>query len=89
MSYKSQSLQSLWQQFTLSAAFPYISLLIWTVPLLLFTSGQNSLIAHDEGLYARRARLIIDTGDWIAGWGTNHHKTPGPYCQFLSAIWSQ
>ncbi|BAT56139.1 unknown protein [Nostoc sp. NIES-3756] len=79
MSYKSQSLQSLWRQFTLSATFPYISLLIWTVPLLLFTSGQNSLIAHDEGLYAWRARLIIDTGDWIAGWGTNHHKTPGPY----------
>lgn len=79
MSYKSQSLQSIWQQISLSAAFPYISLLIWAVPLLLFTSGQNSLMAHDEGLYARRARDIFDSGDWIAGWGTHHHKTPGPY----------
>jgi 4-amino-4-deoxy-L-arabinose transferase-like glycosyltransferase len=79
MLYKLQSFQSLWRKISLSAAFPYISLLIWTFPLLLFTSGQNSLIAHDEALYARRARLIVDTGDWIAGWGTNHHKTPGPY----------
>ena len=36
-------------------------------------------MAHDEGLYARRARVIVDSGDWIHPWATPHHKTPGPY----------
>ncbi|BAB76390.1 ArnT family glycosyltransferase [Anabaena sp. FACHB-709] len=79
MSYKSQSLPNIWRQISLSAAFPYISLLIWTVPLLLFSSGENSLIAHDEGLYAWRSRQILDSGNWVSGWGSMHHKTPGPY----------
>nr|WP_313954478.1 hypothetical protein [Aulosira sp. FACHB-615] len=70
MLYKLPRLQSLWQQFRLSAAFPYLSLLIWLLPLLLFTSGQNSLMAHDEGVYAWRARRMFDSGDWIAPWGT-------------------
>ncbi len=60
-------------------AFPYIALLIWTLPLLLFSSGESSLMAHDEGLYAWRSRLMIETGDWIHPWTTPHHKTPGPY----------
>ncbi|WP_414549312.1 ArnT family glycosyltransferase [Anabaena sp. CCY 0017] len=59
--------------------FPYISLLLWILPLLLFSSGDNSLMAHDEGLYATRARFMFESGDWIAPWGTVHHKTPGPY----------
>ncbi|MDB9375130.1 ArnT family glycosyltransferase [Nodularia sphaerocarpa] len=59
--------------------FPYISLLLWILPLLLFSSGENSLMAHDEGLYARRSRVMFESGDWIAPWGTVHHKTPGPY----------
>lgn len=79
MSYKLLFFQSVWRQITSSPAFPYISLLVWIVPLLLFTSGENSLIAHDEALYARRARRIFDSGDWISSWGNNHHKTPGPY----------
>ena len=58
---------------------PYLSLLLWMLPLLLFTSGENSLMAHDEGLYARRSRVMFESGDWIAPWGTVHHKTPGPY----------
>jgi len=76
---KSQFIQSIWRQIRLSSAFPYLSLLAWLVPLLLFTSGQNSVMAHDEGLYAWRARRMFDSGDWIAPWGTVHHKTPGPY----------
>jgi 4-amino-4-deoxy-L-arabinose transferase-like glycosyltransferase len=59
--------------------FPQISLLIWLIPLLLFTSGETSLMAHDEALYARRSRLMFDSGDWIAPWETAHHKTPGFY----------
>ncbi len=58
---------------------PYISLLIWVAPLLLFSSGHNSLMAHDEGLYAGRARLMFDSGDWIHPWSSPHHKTPGFY----------
>lgn len=58
---------------------PLISLLIWVVPLLLFGSGHNSLMAHDEGLYAGRARLMFDSGDWIHPWSSPHHKTPGFY----------
>ncbi|MBD2450183.1 glycosyltransferase family 39 protein [Nostoc sp. FACHB-152] len=81
----SQFIQSIWRRIRLSAAFPYLSLLTWLVPLLLFTSGQNSLMAHDEGLYAWRARQMLDSGDWIAPWGTVHHKTPGPYWIIASA----
>ncbi|ESA38270.1 pmt family 4-amino-4-deoxy-l-arabinose transferase [Leptolyngbya sp. Heron Island J] len=59
-----------------------IILLLWMIPLLLvgfFDLENQSLMAHDEGLYARRARVIVDTGDWIHPWATPHHKTPGPY----------
>lgn len=79
MLYKLRLLQPIWQQIRLAAVFPYISLLLWILPLLLFSSGENSLMAHDEGLYARRSRVMFESGDWIAPWGTVHHKTPGPY----------
>lgn len=60
----------------------WLILLVWTVPLLLagfFDLDSQSLMAHDEGLYARRARVIVDSGDWVHPWATPHHKTPGPY----------
>ena len=60
----------------------WLILLMWMVPLLLagfFDLDHQSLMAHDEGLYARRARVIVDTGDWIHPWAAPHHKTPGPY----------
>ncbi|WGV23794.1 ArnT family glycosyltransferase [Halotia branconii] len=79
MLYRLHSWRTIWRQIYLSSVFPYVSLLIWTLPLLLFSSGQNSLMAHDEGLYAWRARQMFDSGDWIAPWGNVHHKTPGPY----------
>ena len=59
--------------------FPYLSLLIWMLPLLLLGISDNSLMAHDEGLYAWRSRLMYDSGDWINPWETLHHKTPGFY----------
>jgi 4-amino-4-deoxy-L-arabinose transferase-like glycosyltransferase len=67
------------------SAFPQINLLIWILPLLLFSSGQDSLMAHDEGLYAWRSRFMIESGDWIHPWSTPHHKTPGPYWLVASA----
>lgn len=60
----------------------WLILLIWMVSLLLsgfFDLDHQSLMAHDEGLYARRARVIVDSGDWVHPWATPHHKTPGPY----------
>ncbi|MBW4613533.1 MAG: glycosyltransferase family 39 protein [Desmonostoc vinosum HA7617-LM4] len=85
MIYKSNFWQCIWQKVRLSVAFPYISLLVWILPLLIFNAGQNSLMAHDEGLYAWRARQMFDSGDWIAPWGNAHHKTPGPYWLIASA----
>ena len=66
---------------------PYCKLLTWLLPLLLFTSGETSLMAHDEILYALRGRQMIEAGDWIAPWGNPHHKTPGFY--WLLAIFYQ
>ncbi|WP_016952619.1 glycosyltransferase family 39 protein [Anabaena sp. PCC 7108] len=79
MLYKSSLFPAIWQRLLLLRRFPYFNLLIWILPLLLFTSGENSLMAHDEALYARRARQMLDSGDWIAPWGNAHHKTPGFY----------
>lgn len=79
MLYKLHFLQHIWRQIRRVAPLPYFSLLVWTLPLLLFTSGHNSLMAHDEALYASRARLMFDSGNWITPWQNAHHKTPGPY----------
>ncbi|MBT9315263.1 ArnT family glycosyltransferase [Leptothoe spongobia] len=60
----------------------WLILVTWMVPLLLagfFDLDHQSLMAHDEGLYARRARVIVDSGDWVHPWAAPHHKTPGPY----------
>ena len=61
------------------AVLPYFSLFVWIVPILLFGIVNNSLMAHDEGLYAWRSRLMYDSGDWINPWENPHHKTPGFY----------
>ncbi|MEH2076226.1 MAG: glycosyltransferase family 39 protein [Nostoc sp.] len=79
MFYKLHFLQHIWRQIRLVGSLPYLSLLVWILPLLLFTSGHNSLMAHDEALYASRARLMFDSGNWITPWERAHHKTPGPY----------
>jgi 4-amino-4-deoxy-L-arabinose transferase-like glycosyltransferase len=79
MLYTLHFLQHIWRQIRLARSLPYLSLLVWILPLLLFTSGHNSLMAHDEALYASRARLMFDSGNWITPWERAHHKTPGPY----------
>ncbi len=75
----------LWQQIHLWGGFTYISLLVWILPLLLFNSGNNSLMAHDEGLYAWRSRMMFESGDWINPWSEPHQKTPGPYWLIASS----
>lgn len=77
--------QSIWQHCRYCKYLPYINLLFWILPLLLFNSGHSSLMAHDEGLYAWRSRQIFDSGDWINPWSQPHHKTPGPYWLIASS----
>lgn len=59
---------------------PYLSLLLWLLPLVLLRSSQQSLMAHDEGIYAMQARSILSTGDWITpqwGGGFSFDRTIG------------
>ncbi|MBF2098521.1 MAG: glycosyltransferase family 39 protein [Gloeomargaritaceae cyanobacterium C42_A2020_066] len=73
----SQDFPRFWPQF-----WPWLTLLAWCVPLLLTRSDTQSFLAHDEGLYAWRARGMLETGDWITprSWDTLYlHKTPGFY----------
>ena len=53
--------------------------MIFVIFASLLWSDSQSLIAHDEGLYARRAKLILDSGDWLSPFSSPHHKTVGSY----------
>ncbi len=56
-----------------SSLFPYLSLLLWVLPLVLLRSTQQSLMAHDEGIYAMQARSLLLTGDWVTPqWGRGY-----------------
>ncbi len=85
MSFKLPKYQLAWQRFRSWIGFPYLTLLFWILPLLLFNSGHSSLMAHDEGLYAWRSRQMFDSGNWINPWSQTHHKTPGPYWLIASS----
>ena len=59
---------------------PYLTLLLWALPIVLIRSSQQSLMAHDEGIYATQARSILQTGDWITpqwGGGYSFDRTIG------------
>jgi 4-amino-4-deoxy-L-arabinose transferase-like glycosyltransferase len=59
---------------------PYVTLLLWVLPIVLLRSTQQSLMAHDEGIYATQARSILQTGDWITpqwGGGYSFDRTIG------------
>lgn len=67
--------------------FPYVTLLLWVVPLVVMRSQYQSLMAHDEGIYAIQAKTILTTGDWITPqWGEqiNFDRTIG--IQWLIAL---
>lgn len=70
----------------LLAALPYLSILVWLLPLLVFNSSQQSLIAHDEGIYAWRARWIVESGDWLNPLIIHYGKTPGVYWLIASSF---
>ena len=64
---------------TLPAHIALIFLLAFLVFISLLWSDSQSLIAHDEGLYARRAKLILESGNWLSPFSSPHHKTVGSY----------
>ncbi len=57
----------------------YISFLLLVSFCSLFFIENHSLVAHDESLYANRAKLIIDTNNWFTPFENAHHKTIGSY----------
>ena len=59
-------------------------LIISSTFLCLFFVGNHSLTAHDELIYANRANLIIETGDWFTPFSTPHLKLAGSY--WLTAL---
>ena len=52
----------------------------------LFFIENHSLVAHDESLYASRAKLIIDTNNWFTPFEKAHHKTIGSYWLIASSF---
>ena len=64
--------------------FIFFLLTISSTFLCLFFVGNHSLIAHDELIYANRANLIIDSGDWFTPFPKPHHKFVGSY--WLTAV---
>ena len=59
--------------------FISILFIIGSTFICLFFLGNHSLIAHDELIYANRANLIIDSGDWFTPFLKPHHKLVGSY----------
>jgi len=78
------SMRSLLIKNTINVHIFLLSLLIFIVFISFVWPDTQSLIAHDEGLYARRAKLISDSGDWRSPFADPHNKTVGSY--WASAI---
>ncbi len=57
----------------------FIAIILLVSFISLFFIENHSLIAHDESLYANRAKLIIDTNNWFTPFEKAHHKTIGSY----------
>ncbi|GIR04468.1 MAG: hypothetical protein CM15mP15_2070 [Prochlorococcus sp.] len=59
--------------------FFLISVLLIVSFCSIFFIENHSLVAHDESLYANRAKLIIDSNNWFTPFEKAHHKTIGSY----------
>ncbi len=64
--------------------FISVLLIISSTFICLFFVENHSLIAHDELIYANRASLIIESGDWFTPFPEPHHKLVGSY--WLTAV---
>ncbi|WP_269616937.1 ArnT family glycosyltransferase [Prochlorococcus marinus] len=59
---------------------PLLFVLLYISLYFLIDVSTQSLVAHDEGLYARRARLLELSDNWFSPPFQNpHHKTLGSY----------
>ena len=59
---------------------PFFAVLFFISLYFLIDFSSQSLVAHDEGLYARRARLIESSVNWFSPpFNSPHHKTLGSY----------
>ena len=66
---------------------PLLIALIYILFYVLVDFSSQSLVAHDEGLYARRARLIEYSDNWFSPpFPSPHHKTLGSYWFIALAI---
>ncbi len=45
----------------------------------LWDQDTQNLIAHDEALYAKRAKLMVESDNWLTPFTRPHHKTVGSY----------
>ncbi|NDJ18800.1 ArnT family glycosyltransferase [Myxacorys almedinensis] len=73
-----------------SSLLPYFTLLFWVLPLVLVRSPQQSLMAHDEGIYAMQARSLLLTGDWVTpqwGEGYSFDRTIGIQWLIAGCYW--
>jgi len=59
--------------------FYLLSILLLVSFCSIFFIENHSLVAHDESLYANRAKLIIDSNNWFTPFEKAHHKTIGSY----------
>jgi len=59
--------------------FVLISILLLVSFCSIFFIENHSLVAHDESLYANRAKLILDSNNWFTPFEKAHHKTIGSY----------
>ncbi|WP_269605506.1 ArnT family glycosyltransferase [Prochlorococcus marinus] len=59
---------------------PFLFVLFFTSLYFIIDFSSQSLVAHDEGLYARRARIIEYSENWFSPpFSEPHHKTLGSY----------
>ena len=59
---------------------PSLFLLSYVLFYFIIDHSSQSLIAHDEGLYARRSKLVEESANWFSTpFLSPHHKTIGSY----------
>jgi 4-amino-4-deoxy-L-arabinose transferase-like glycosyltransferase len=70
---------------------PWLLLLLWVAPLLVYNGSPQSLMTPEEGLYAHQGREMLTYQNWISlgWWGTPiFDRTPGlPWLIALSYHW--
>ena len=59
---------------------PFLFILFYILFYFLLDFSTQSLVPHDEGLYARRSRLVEESYNWFSSpFDKPHHKTIGSY----------